>query len=154
MLRHSVFGLVWIVGSVLVGCTFESTSEDGDDGGCGSDSDCREGRICEDGECVDAGGGGTAGTAGTAGTSAGGTSAGGTAGTGGGGGATVEEHCTDLMTLYCGRAFDECIVSSADYAECVSTAVPACCTTRCADPSPATEAEIATCGLSFDGIFW
>ena len=142
MLGKSLGALTWVLGFGLVAC-FEASDDDDDSGGCEADADCREGRICEDGECVSSGAGGSAGAApgGRGGSATGGTGTGGTTG----GGSTLGEHCDGVLGTFCARSYLECVVDTVSYDACVMAALDACCQTNCGDPSPASDAEILVC---------
>jgi hypothetical protein len=157
MLGKSLGVLTWVLGFALVACFEAESSDDDESGGCEVAVDCREGRICVDGECVSSGAGGTAGAGGTGGAATGGTSGSATGGTSGsatggvgaggttGGGSTLGEHCEDVLGTFCSRSYLECAVDSTSYSACVMAALDACCSTNCGDPSPASDAEILVC---------
>ena len=138
-----------VLGLCLVACSDSASDGDDDDtGGTGGVGDTGgSGGTGVTGGTVGTGGTGGSGAVATGGSAsgAGGSGAVGTAGSAGSGsGATVEEHCETILGLYCDRSFNECQMMEG-YEECLASAVPVCCGSRCSEPSPASQTEIDAC---------
>jgi hypothetical protein len=141
-----------VLGFCLVACSDSASDDGGDDdtgGTAGADTGGSGGTVVTGGTGGTGGSGDSGGTGGTGDTGGAGGS-GDTGGTGTGGsagssdGPTVEEHCEEIIGIYCDRSFNECQMMEG-YEECLASAVPVCCGSRCDEPSPAPQSEVDAC---------